>query len=116
MESKIVILVRQAGLGHIQAEDKQFGLEMFDRFLHTLEGEPVKPQAICFYTEGVKLVCQGSSALQSLSFLHGMGVRIVTCRTCLDYFKLLDQVAIGEVGGMNDIVKLLFEADKVITV
>ncbi len=116
MESKIVILVRQHGLGHVQAEEKQFGLEMFDRFLHTLEGEPVKPHAICFYTEGVKLVCKGSSALQSLSFLHGMGVRIVTCRTCLDRFKLLDQVAIGEVGGMNDIVKLLLEADKVITV
>ena len=116
MESKIVILVRQAGLGQTQAEDKQFGLDMFDRFLHTLEGEPVKPQAICFYTEGVKLVCQSSSALQSLSFLQGMGVRIVTCRTCLDYFKLQDQVAIGEVGGMNDIVKLLMAADKVITV
>lgn len=116
MESRIVILVRQGGLGQVPAEDKQFGLEMFDRFLHTLEGQPVKPQAICFYTEGVKLVCRGSSALQSLSLLYGMGVRIVTCKTCLDFFKLSDQVAIGEVGGMNDIVKLLLEADKVITV
>jgi intracellular sulfur oxidation DsrE/DsrF family protein len=89
---------------------------MFDRFLHTLEAQPVKPQAICFYTEGVKLVCKGSSALQSLSFLQGMGVRIVSCTTCLDYFKIVDQVAIGEVGNMNDIVKLLLEADKAITV
>lgn len=38
MESKTVILVRQAGLGQTPPEDKQFGLEMFDRFLHTLEG------------------------------------------------------------------------------
>jgi DsrE/DsrF/DsrH-like protein len=61
-------------------------------------------------------VCKGSSALQSLSFLQGMGVRIVTCKTCLDYFRLVDQVAVGEVGNMNDVVKLLLEADKVITV
>ena len=116
MESKTVILVKQAGLGQTAVEDRQFGLEMFDRFLHTLEAQPVKPQAICFYTEGVKLVCKGSSALQSLSFLQGMGVRIVSCKTCLDYFKIVDQVAIGEVGNMNDIVKLLLEADKIITV
>lgn len=41
MESKSVILVRQAGLGQTPAEDKQFGLDMFDRFLHTLEAQPV---------------------------------------------------------------------------
>jgi hypothetical protein len=45
-----------------------------------------------------------------------MGVQIITCKTCFDYFKIVDQVAIGEVGNMNDIVKLLLEADKVITV
>lgn len=54
--------------------------------------------------------------MQSLSLLDGMGVCIVTCKTCLDRFKLVDQVAVGEVGGMNDIVTLLLEADKVITV
>lgn len=116
MASKTVILVRQAGLGLVPVEEKQFGLEMFDRFLHSLEGQAARLQAICFYTEGVRLVCQGSSALQSLSFLHGMGVRIVTCKTCLDRFGLTDQVAVGEVGGMNDIVTLLLEVDKVITV
>jgi len=115
MASKTVILVRQAGLGLVQAEDKEFGLEMFDRFLHTIEAQAERLQAICFYTEGVKLVCQGSSALQSLSFLHGMGVRIVSCKTCLDRFQLVDRVAIGEVGGMNDIVQLLLDAARVIT-
>ena len=116
MDGKIVVLVRQEGLGQVRPDDKQFGIEMFDRFLHTLEGQPVKPQVICFYTEGVKLVCRGSTAQQSLSFLQGMGVRILICKTCLDYFKLTDQVAVGEVGTMNDIVKLLLEADKVMTV
>ncbi len=116
MDGKIVVLVRQEGLGQLQPQDRQFGVEMFNRFLHTLEGQPIKPQAICFYTEGVKLVCRGSSALQSLSFLQGMGVWLVICKTCLDYFKITDQVAIGEVGTMNDIVKLLLESDKVITI
>lgn len=116
MEKKVVILVRQAGLGQLKPEDAPFGLEMFDRFLHALEAQPLKPYALCFYTEGVKLVCEGSPAIPSLQLLQGLGVRLVTCGTCLQYFGLREKVAVGEVGGMNDIVALLLEADLVVTV
>ncbi|MDQ7841482.1 MAG: DsrE family protein [bacterium] len=116
MNRRIVVLVRQAGLGHVAPADAQFGTEMLDRFLHSLEARPVKPQAVCFYTEGVKLVCQGSSVVESLKLLEGMGVRVAACGTCLDYFGLRDQVAVGEVIGMNEIVAMLMEADLVLTV
>jgi len=114
--SKLVLLVTREGLGHVGATDTQFGLEMFDRFLHALESQPVKPHAICFYTDGVKLVCDGSPALLGLKILQGQGVRLVACRTCLEHFGLSAKVAVGEVGGMNDIVALLTEADSVVTV
>jgi intracellular sulfur oxidation DsrE/DsrF family protein len=113
---RLVLLVTREGLGNVPAADHQFGLEMFDRFLHAFETQPLKPQAICFYTDGVKLVCQGSPALLGLRLLEGQGVRLVACRTCLDHFGLSDKVAVGEVVGMNDIVRLLTEADKVVTV
>jgi len=57
---KIIVLVRQAGLGHVGSADRQFSLEMLDKFFHTLEAQPVKPQAVRFYTDGVKLVGEGS--------------------------------------------------------
>ena len=114
--SKLVLLVAREGLGHVGSTDKQFGLEMFDRFLHAFESQHVKPHAICFYTEGVKLVCEGSPALLGLRILQGQGVRLVACRTCLEHFGLSVKVAVGEVGGMNDIVGLLTEADSVVTV
>jgi intracellular sulfur oxidation DsrE/DsrF family protein len=114
--SKLVLLVTREGLGHVEPTDRQFGLEMFDRFLHALESQPVKPHCICFYTEGVKLVCEGSPALLGLRILQGQGVRLVACRTCLEHFGLTDKVAVGEAGGMNDIVSLLTEADSVVTV
>jgi intracellular sulfur oxidation DsrE/DsrF family protein len=113
---KFVLLVTQEGLGHVDPTDKPFGLEMFDRFLHSLEPLPAKPLAICFYTDGVKLLCQGSPALLGLRILQGQGVRLLACRTCLEHFGLIDKVAVGEVGGMNDIVRLLTEADSVLTV
>ena len=114
--SRLVLLVTREGLGHVDAADRQFGLEMFDRFLHALESQPIKPHAICLYTDGVKLVCEGSPALLGLRILQGKGVRLIACRTCLEHFGLTEKVAVGEVGGMNDIVGLLTQADSVVTV
>ncbi len=113
---KLVLLVTREGLGHVEPADTQFGLEMFDRFLHALESQPVKPHSICFYTEGVKLICEGSPALLGLRILQGQGVHLVACRTCLEHLHLTNKVAVGQVGGMDDIVGLLTEADRVVTV
>lgn len=112
----VVILVRQDGLGSVAPADAEFGLDMFDRFIHSLEGQPNKPQAICLYTQGVKLACEGSKAVFGLRMIQGMGVRILICKTCLDHYALVDQVAVGEVSSMAEISKLLMEADHVVTV
>jgi len=37
----------------------------------------------------------------------GNGVCLVACRTCPEHFQVVDKVAVGEVGGMNDIVEPL---------
>ena len=113
---KLVLLVTREGLGQVDPSDRRFGLEMLDRFLHAMESQAVKPHCICFYTDGVKLVCDGSPALLGLKILQGQGVRLLACRTCLEHFGLSGKVAAGEVGGMNDIVGLLMEADSVVSV
>jgi hypothetical protein len=113
---EIVILATREGLGHFPAENKEFGLAVLDRYLHTLEGQPVKPHAICFYTEGVKLVCADSPVVMCLKLLEGMGVRMIACRTCLEKFGLADKLAVGEMGTMSDIVGLMHHADSVITI
>lgn len=113
---RLVILVTQDGLGRVNPSDQKFSMEMFDRFLHAWEGQAVRPAAICFYTDGVKLVCEGSPALLGLKLLQGMGVHLLVCRTCLEHFQIANKVKVGEVRGMNDIVALLSDADSVITV
>ena len=116
MAQKIVVIVRQEGLGRTGPQDSAFSIDMFDRFLHTLESQPVKPVAICFYTDGVKLTCEGSRAIPGLHLIQGMGVRLLICRTCLEYFGLMGKVAVGEISTMTEIVKALTDADSVITV
>ena len=110
------ILVTKPGLGTTPAEESTFGIELMEKFLHTLEGLPDKPKAICFYTEGVKLTAQGSAVELGLKLLDSEGVRLVACQTCLDHYGVEDRIAAVEVVGMNDIVAILAEASKVITI
>jgi DsrE/DsrF-like family len=116
MAKNVVVLVTREGLGTVPVEDRSFGLEMFDKFLHSLETQKILPRTFCLYTDGVKLVCEGSPALLGLKLLQGMGVRMVVCRTCLERFHLLEKVAVGEIGGMSEITELLLEADSVVTI
>jgi hypothetical protein len=75
----------------------------------------VLPAAICFYTDGVKLAVTGSPVLESLKSLESKGVHLILCSTCLNYFNLVDQVQVGIVGGMPDIIEAQRKASKVIT-
>ena len=85
------------------------------KFLSLAAQAEEKPAKILFYTEGVKLVCEGSPVLQWLRILEDAGVELIVCSTCLEYFGLIDKVKVGKVGGMPGILAALQEADKVVS-
>jgi sulfur relay (sulfurtransferase) complex TusBCD TusD component (DsrE family) len=108
-----VILVPSNGMG--KAEEA-LQLTLISKYFELLlEGRHI-PSVICFYTDGVKLVCEGSPVLGQLQRLESMNVRLICCSTCLNYFGLSDQVRVGIVGGMGDIIEAQAKADKVITI
>jgi sulfur relay (sulfurtransferase) complex TusBCD TusD component (DsrE family) len=83
--------------------------------LELLEQQIDLPSAICFYTEGVRLVTEGSPVIEKLQLLEGKGVRLIVCSTCLNYFGLSEKIKIGIIGGMGDILEAQRLANKVIT-
>jgi len=109
----IVILVTSNGMG--KADEKLQTL-LFNKYVDLLLQNKNLPAALCFYTEGVKLVCEGSSALEQLRLLESKGVRLIICSTCLNYFQLTGNVQVGIVGGMGDILEAQLKAEKVITI
>lgn len=111
-KTSTVILITSQGMG--QAET---GLQhkLINTYLKLLVDSDYLPSAICFYTEGVRLVVDGSPVLDVLKALELKGVHLIICQTCLDYFGLADKVQIGIVGGMTDIIEAQWRADKVIT-
>jgi intracellular sulfur oxidation DsrE/DsrF family protein len=110
--SSTVILVTNDGMGKADTELQH---KLAGTYFRLINEHDLLPAVICFYTDGVKLVCEGSPMLDVLRDLEEKGVRLVVCSTCLNYFELTDQVAVGIVGGMADIIDAQWQAEKVIT-
>lgn len=111
--SDTVILVTREGMG---SADLTLQHKLLDTYLRLLVENNTLPAAICFYTEGVKLVVEGSPFLERLAQIEQKGVRLVICSTCLSYFGLSEKVRVGVVGGMADILEAQVKAGKVITI
>jgi intracellular sulfur oxidation DsrE/DsrF family protein len=90
--------------------------KLIGTYLQLLSDHQIHPAAICFYTEGVKLVTEGSPVIDILKALENQGVRLIACQTCLSYFGLLELLRVGIVGGMTDILDAQLKAQKVITI
>jgi len=110
--TETVILITREGMG---SADKTLQQKLLDTYLRLLMENKTLPAAICFYTEGVKLVVEGSPLLERLSAIEQAGVRLIICSTCLTYFGLTEKVRVGIAGGMPDIIDAQLKASKVIT-
>ena len=107
-----VILITNNGIG--KADEKLQQL-LAGKYFELLAQNGSLPAAICFYTEGVKLVCEDSPVIAQLRGLESQGVRLIVCSTCLNYFGLTEKLHVGIVGGMGDIIEVQTKAEKVIT-
>lgn len=112
-DSDTVLLITHNGMGSAEPE---LQLKLITTYFNLLDEHNILPAAICFYTDGVKLTVSGSPALDSLKSLESKGVRLILCSTCLNFFKLTNEVQVGIVGGMADIIDAQFKADKVISI
>lgn len=112
MEENTVVLFTRDGMGDAPQDLRR---TLAGKYLSLLLDSKALPSKILFYTEGVKLACSGSPVLEQLKKLEEDGVELVLCKTCLDYFRLSSQVAVGVVGGMADILEALQKAEKVVS-
>lgn len=112
MMKNTVILITNDGMGRA---DAQLQHTLIAKYFDLLLAGQDLPNAICFYTEGVKLAVEGSPVLNQLTALEEKGVRLILCSTCLNYFGLMDKVKVGIMGGMGDILEAQIKAEKVIT-
>ena len=94
--------------------DDRLGRILMKAFLKTLKSAEPLPKEIICVNNGVHLTTEASEELPTLEELAELGVEIVSCGTCLDFFGKLQQLRVGVVGNMFDIVSRLNRAAKII--
>ena len=112
-DSETVVLITRNGMGDAEPALQQ---KLIITFFKLLDENDILPAVICFYTNGVHLVVQGSPVIDTLKSLEKKGVRLILCSTCLNYYNLVDQVQVGIVGGMADIIEAQRHASKVLAI
>ena len=112
MNNTLLIVTRE-GMG---SAPEELQTVLVINFFRNLVNENKTPAVIFFYADGVKLNVKGSLIEDSLEKLEERGSKILTCTTCLNFFKLKDQLAFGSAAGMNDLVGEIDKAAKVISI
>jgi len=106
-----VILLAKNRLGEGSDE---LGEALAGAMINTLKSMDTLPEKIIVMNSGIDFVVNGSLVLKPLKELEKQGVDIIVCGTCLDYFGKMDELAIGRVSNMFDILESMLKADKVI--
>ncbi|HUI92382.1 MAG TPA: sulfurtransferase-like selenium metabolism protein YedF [Chitinivibrionales bacterium] len=107
-----VVVFRSDTMGTGPAE---LGAVLVKAFVNTIKEVKPLPSHLIFYNSGVNLVVEGSALIGPLSDLEKMGVKILACGTCLDYFNLKDRLKVGDVSNMFTILETITAAGHVVT-
>lgn len=107
MKSKC-ILIQSEGLG--TGNDK-LGMLLMANLLRLLAENNGELKTIIFWNTGVKLVCEGSQVLGHIQNLENVGVEVLACTTCLEYFDLVDKLTVGKPTTMMKSIESMFNGE-----
>lgn len=92
----------------------ELGYVLLRAFLHTLCQQEIKPDTIIFYNTGVKLAVKDSEVIDDLKQLAEDGVEMLVCGTCVNYFDISRDVAVGTISNMYDIAGIMSRAGRLV--
>lgn len=83
--------------------EDELGHILMKSFIYTVRETTPLAKSIVLFNSGVKIVCEESQIVDDLKAMVEMGVEILVCGTCLDYYNLKDKLKVGEIANMYSI-------------
>jgi len=111
--TRSVVVLSEDSMGR---GDRELGEILVKAFLNTLAENEPPPWRIVLFNSGVKLAVEGADTAQALSNLERLGVEILVCGTCLDFFGMKEKLAVGTVSNMYDILTTMLSATNSVSV
>lgn len=93
------------GAGTMGSGDDELGRVLMKGFVFALTQLDRLPDTVLLYNSGATLSVKGSASLNDLIALEQAGVKIMTCGTCLNHFGIADELGVGGVTNMYQIVE-----------
>ncbi|MBP1749098.1 MAG: uncharacterized protein H6Q52_1637 [Deltaproteobacteria bacterium] len=93
---------------------EELGKILIRAFFNTVKELEVRPWRMVFINSGVKLVASDSEYLNILKDIEDLGIEVIACGTCLDYYHLKEKIGVGRISNMFEIVTSFNEATNVI--
>ena len=107
-DTAVVISSETMGQG-----DAELGKTLMNGFIYALTELETLPTVVIFYNGGAKLTSSNGTCIEDLRKLEEMGVEILTCGACMNYYGI-EAPEVGGVTNMYSIVNILSLSDKVI--
>lgn len=96
--------------------DIELGKILMKGFVYTLTETKPYPKYIILVNSGVNLSTSNEDTIENLKKLENFGVEIVSCGTCLDFYNLKESLKVGRVSNMYDILEIMKNTDKTISI
>lgn len=96
--------------------DGELGANLMVGFLGTLKDLKQNITKIICVNESVLMnVDENHKAFNALKELEKLGIEIISCGTCLEYFGKSQELKIGRIGNAFEILNFIFDKDKVVS-
>ncbi len=99
---------------HMGKGNDELGAVLMKSFFHSLVELEKRPDTIIFYNTGVWLATNKSDIVEDLIKLESMGVEMLICGTCINFFNIADEIGTGKSSNMHEILKRISDAGKLI--
>ncbi len=110
-KANFVIVIGSDKMGN---GDDELGHLLMNNFIKAVKDLDKLPEKIVFYNKGVTLAINNSPVIGDLRDLEKMGVQLLLCATCVNYYKLDKEVSTGVLSNMYVIAEAMVSAGKLI--
>lgn len=94
--------------------NEELGHLLIINFIKALKDLDKLPRKIVFYNKGVTLVTKSSPVIDHLRDLEKMGVELLLCATCVNFYKLEEQIGAGVLSNIYVIAEAMASAGHVV--
>ena len=111
VNSGFIVLLNSATMG---MGNDELGKILMKGFLSTLLELKATPTEIICYNSAVTLALKSSDTAATLQQISERGIKITLCGTCVDFYNLRDDLAVGQISNMLYIAERLSSGVRII--